>query len=47
MGWHAVKINSSINQFITHKGGLKRSYDDIISAIDDFLPSGIQALQHL
>ena len=28
------------------EGELKSSYDDIISACDDFLTNGIQTLQH-
>ena len=37
--------NIEDNQFKRDKGGLKSSYDGIISAIDDFLTNGIQALQ--
>ena len=29
-----------------YKNGLKSSYDDDISAVDDFLTTGIQILQH-
>ena len=31
---------------LLYQGGLKSSYDDVISAVDDFFTNGIQALQH-
>ena len=30
-----------------YKGGLKSSYDDVISVLDNFLTNEIQALQYL